>query len=260
MEATTTGSVTAAPPALVLPTSRVPARQVSPRELAIFSKPKVGKTSLLAELQDCLILDLQRGTHFIDAMAVDVASIADLAKIRDAIKAAGFPYKYVAIDTVTDLENICIPYAEELYSKTPMGKNWFTKGKAEYGSLLHLPNGAGYPYLRKAFENALQVIRTFAPRIILCGHIKDTQLEKADTTVNVLDIDLTGKLKRTICADVDTIGYIYRKGNKNYISFKTSDEVACGARQAHLRNEEFVISEMDDKGNLTTWWEKIYID
>ncbi len=73
------------------------------------------------------------------------------------------------------------------------------------------------------------------------------------------NIDLTGKIKSLICANADAIGYMYRKGNKTILSFKTNDDVTCGARPEHLRNEEIVITEMID-GELKTSWEKVFIN
>jgi hypothetical protein len=84
-------------------------------------------------------------------------------------------------------------------------------------------------------------------------------LDKAGVEVSSLDLDLTGKLKRISTSQSDAIGYLYRKNGVNKITFKTTDEISCGARPPHLRNEEFVISELkDDK--LVTYWDKIYID
>ena len=36
--------------------------------MIIFSQPKIGKTTLLAQLDNNLILDLEKGTSFIDAL------------------------------------------------------------------------------------------------------------------------------------------------------------------------------------------------
>jgi hypothetical protein len=52
---------------------------------------------------------------------------------------------------------------------------------------------------------------------------------------------------------------MYRKENKTILSFKTSEEVTCGARPEHLRNEEIVISEMIE-GTLTIDWSKVFIN
>lgn len=246
-------------PKFVLPTAKVKALGQSPRNLIIFSKPKVGKSTLLAELDNCLILDLEGGTDFIDAMKVRATSIAEINEIGKAILDTGKPYKYIAIDTITALEEMCLPYAEKLYSETPMGKNWFTEGKVKYKNILNMPQGAGYPWLRIAFTKVIDYIKTLAPHLILVGHLKDNLLNKDGAEFNSMDLNLTGKLKQITTSNSDAIGYLYRKGDQNILTFKTSDEVACGARPEHLRNKEIVISEMTEKG-LKTNWEKVFID
>jgi hypothetical protein len=240
-----------------LPTSKIKAEEHNPKNLIIFSKPKVGKTELLAGLPDCLIMDLENGTDYVDAMKIKISSVRELKAVGEAIIKAGKPYKYIAVDTITALEDVCLPYAEELYSKTSMGKNWFSEGKPKYTSLLNLPNGAGYPWLREAFTKVIDYVKTLAPYIILVGHVKDTMLEKNGAEVNVLDLDLTGKLKRISTSNSDAIGYLYRKGKQNILSFKTTDEISCGARPVHLRDQEIVVSEMTDKG-LVTYWDKVF--
>ena len=74
-----------------------------------------------------------------------------------------------------------------------------------------------------------------------------------------MDLDLTGKIKRIVSSQSDAIGYLYRKGNENVLTFKTKDDVACGARPMHLRNQEIVLSEMTDE-EFKTNWNLIYID
>ena len=245
---------------IVLPMTKVSAETKSPKNLIIFSKPKVGKTTLLSQLENCLILDLEDGSDYVDAIKLKARSIDDIRAIGKAIKEAGYPYKYVAVDTITALEEMCIPFAEDLYSKSSMGKNWFTDGKPKYGSILNMPNGAGYPWLREAFTKVVDYLKTWAPRIILVGHVKDVVLDKNGSEFNALDLDLTGKLKRITSSQSDAIGYLFRKGNKNILSFKTTDEISCGARPEHLRNKEVVLSELIDDETLTTFWENVYID
>jgi len=245
---------------IVLPMKKVSAETKSPKNLIIFSKPKVGKTTLLSELENCLILDLEDGTDYVDAIKLKAKSVEDIKAIGKAIKEANYPYQYVAVDTITALEEMCIPLAEDMYSKSSMGKNWFTDGKPKYGTILNMPNGAGYPWLREAFTKVVDYIKTWAPRVILVGHVKDIVLEKNGSEVNALDLDLTGKLKRITSSQSDAIGYLYRKGNKNILSFKTSDEISCGARPEHLRNQEVVLSELGEDNKIIISWNNIYID
>jgi hypothetical protein len=237
---------------IVLPTKKVKAERVNPKRLIIYSKPKTGKTTAFAGLEDNLIIDLENGSDYVDALKIKVNSLKELQEAGKAIRDEGRPYKYVTIDTVTALEEMVMPLAIKLYRGTSMGKNF------DGDSVITLPNGAGYLYIRQAFFQVLDFIDTLAPHIILSGHIKDAQVNDKGDMVLSANIDLTGKIKSLICANADAIGYMYRKGDKTYINFKTNEEVTCGARPEHLRNEEIVISEMID-GELKTYWDKIYI-
>jgi len=227
---------------MVLPTGIVQAVTKSPKNLVIFSKPKVGKTTLLSQLKDSLLIDLEDGSDYVGAVKIKITTIQELFNLEKAITDAGKPYKVIALDTITALEELCIPYAEFLYSKSPMGANW------------------GYPWLRQAFEDVVKRFKLLAPRLILLGHVKDTMLEKNGGTFEALDLNLTGKLKQFTTSKSDAIGYLYRKGNKNILSFKTQDEILCGARPEHLRNKEIVISEIAEDGTVTTHWDQIFID
>ena len=236
---------------IVLPTTKVKAERVNPKRLIIYSKPKTGKTTAFAGLEDNLILDLENGADYVEALKVKITNLQELLDAGKAIKAAGNPYKYVTIDTVTALEDMVGPLAIKLYKQTSMGKNY------EGDNILSLANGAGYLYLRQAFFQVLDFIDTLAPQIILSGHIKDKQVDDKGEMVMSANIDLTGKIKSLICANAEAIGYMYRKGDQTILSFKTNEEVTCGARPEHLRNEEIVISEMKD-GKLQTYWDKVY--
>ena len=238
---------------IVLPTKKEKPTRFNPKRLIIYSKPKTGKTSAFAGLDDNLIIDLENGADYVEALKIKVTSLQELLEAGKAIKDADKPYKYVTIDTVTALEDMVMPLEIKLYRQTSMGKNY------DGDNVLSLPNGAGYLYLRQAFFQVLDFIDTLAPHIILSGHIKDKQVDDKGEMVLAANIDLTGKIKSLICANADAIGYMFRKGNKTILSFKTSEEVTCGARPEHLRNEEIVVSEMNEKGELEFHWDKIYV-
>lgn len=237
---------------IILPTTKVKAERVNPKRIVIYSKPKTGKTTAFAGLDNNLILDLENGTEYVDALKVKIGSLQELLDVGKAVKEAGKPYQFVTVDTVTALEEMIMPLAIKLYRQTPMGKNF------DGDTVTTLPNGAGYLYIRQAFFQVLDFIDTLAPTIILSGHIKDKQVDDKGELVMSANIDLTGKIRSLICANADAIGYMYRKGNKTILSFKTNEEVTCGARPEHLRNEEIVVSEMVDNV-LTTSWDKVFI-
>jgi hypothetical protein len=104
---------------IVLPTSKVKAERQNPKRIVIYSKPKTGKTTAYAGLENNLILDLENGTDFVEALKVKIGSLQELLDAGKAIKAAGTPYKYVTIDTVTALEEMIMPLAIKLYRATP---------------------------------------------------------------------------------------------------------------------------------------------
>jgi len=237
---------------IVLPTKKVKAQRVNPKRLLVYSKPKTGKTTAFAGLENNLILDLENGAEYVEALKVPISDLQTLLDAGKAIKEAGKPYKYVTVDTVTALEEMIMPLAVKLYRQTPMGKNY------SGDNVTTLPNGAGYLYIRQAFFQVLDFIDTLAPTIILSGHIKDKVVDDKGEMVMAANIDLTGKIKSLICAQADAIGYMYRKGNQAILSFKTNDEVTCGARPEHLRNEEIVITEMID-GVVKTSWDKVFV-
>lgn len=104
---------------ITLPTDKVPATSTDPKMLVLYGKPKAGKTSCLAQLPNNLIVDLEGGSTYMDALAVQARSVGDLGEIAQAIRAKNAEvghsfYRYITIDNATRLEEICLPYAATL--------------------------------------------------------------------------------------------------------------------------------------------------
>ena len=216
---------------LTLPTSKIPAVSENPRYLILYGLPKAGKTSCLAQLDNNLIIDLEGGSVFVDAMAIQCRTI----------------------DNATRLEDICMSYACTLYRQTPMGKKW------DGTDVTTLPNGAGYKYLRDAVKKVVDMFRDLCDEFILVGHVKDTVTEKDGVEVSAKELDLVGKLSKIVCGLADAVGYVYRKGNETHISFKggTSDTI-MEARARHIAGKDIVIAEGNEDGTLTTHWDRIF--
>ena len=230
-----------------LPKEKVKASRKSPKNMIIYGPPKIGKTTVLSQLDNCLIIDLEDGSDMVDALKVKANSLKDLQAIGGEIMKQGRPYKYVAIDTISKLEEWCEQYAKAIYQKTPMGKNFDVK--KEGLSVLSLPNGAGYLYLRMAYKEWIDKLNRLADHIILVGHLKDKMLEKKGKEVAVKDLDLTGKIKQITCANADAVGYIYRDEDKTMISFNSLEDVTAGSRCAHLKGATMPLT-----------WDEIFID
>lgn len=238
---------------MMLPQKKTPALRNSPAKLVIYSAPKAGKTTLLSQLDNCLIIDLENGTDFVEALKIKANNLNEFYNVGKEIMKANKPYKYVAIDTISKLEEWCEADALEMYKKTPMGANY--KGE----SVLTLANGAGYLWLRKSMDKWLSAIYELADTVILVGHLKDKLLTAEGKEVASKDLDLTGKIRNIVCSQMDAICHLYRKDDKLIANFKSSEEVTCGSRCNHLKGQEIVISEIID-GKPVTHWNKIFVD
>jgi hypothetical protein len=228
------------------------------RFLIIFGKPKAGKTTLASKLDNNLIIDLEGGSEFLEALAVQARSVKDLGDIanaiREEIKSTGKkPYKYITLDNASRLEEICLSYAATLYRQTPMGKNY------SGNDVRTLPNGSGYMYLQQAVRKVIDMFRDLCDNFILIGHLKDKMINKEGEELSEMSLDLVGKLANIICGEADAVGYVYRKKNETHISFEGGDNSVREARAPHIRGKNIVIAESDDNNNIKVYWDKIYL-
>lgn len=234
----------------------------NPKVMIIFARPKAGKTTIVSALENNLIIDLEDGTDYVEAMAIKAKTIKDLRDIREAIIKAGKPYKFITIDTVTVLEDLVNEVALQIYRETPMGKVYGLNpqtGKYENKDIKLLPNGGGYLYLRIAFERVVNSFKGLSDYLILLGHTKEKNINKDGKELSENSLDLSGKLERLTTAKADAVGFLYREGNKNYLNFQGGGDSIVEARPSHLRNKNILIAESDDDGIMTMYWDKIFI-
>ena len=231
-----------------------------PKRMLLFGAPKTGKTTVLAQLDDCLIIDLEEGSDYVDAMVVKVNTITEFRELVKALEKSKKendgkkPYRYIAIDTLTALEELSLPLAKALYMATPMGVNF------DGNDVRTLPNGAGYLYTRAAFFKMVKPLEQFCEGLILVGHVKEKDITKKGESFTEKSINLTGKTKDILCAWCDSIGLIYREDNKTIIDFAPSDSLIVGSRQQHLIGQKIVVAESDENHKLTVDWSKVFID
>ena len=244
---------------IVLPKEKNKPKINNPRFLILYGKPKSGKTTLVSQLENCLIIDLEGGSEFLEALSVQARTINDLGEISRAIQeqitATGKkPYKYITIDNATRLEELCLGYAKTLYQLTPIGKSY------NGDDVRTLPNGGGYMYLRQAVRKVLDMFRNLTDNFILIGHVKEKMINKEGEELSEMALDLVGKLGDITCGEADAVGYIYRKKNETIISFEGGDgNTIREARAPHLRGKKIVIADSDAENNVTVHWDRIYL-
>jgi len=252
---------------MILPQKKVAAVRKNPKKLIIFSQPKSGKTTCLAELENNLIIDLEGGSDFVEGLKINVPKQAEeqgihsLDVVKQIIKQLNEvktkigknPYQYISLDTVTVLEELLLPLAADMYRTTSMGSNWVGS------DVRKLPNGAGYQYLRDAFFFVINQFERVCDTLILVGHVKRKSINTEDGEIDEKSLDLTGKIPSLVSADADAIAYLYRYENKTILNFAPSESAIVGARSEHLRGKQIVIAESDTNNKIKVDWSQVFI-
>ncbi len=246
----------------------------NPVRIFLYSHPKVGKTTLLSGLPNNLIIDTENGSNSVpgikfnlikEAKKKDKTPLIMYRALANAISKGNaekgdFVYDYISIDTTTGMEKLALELATTNYKKSVIGKNY--QGD---NVVTDIPSGGGHMWFRNAFEELYKLYDGLSRYgLISTGHVKLTSIPKDGVDVAVTDINLTGKLKDYIVREVDAIGTLERnKENLNQVmvSFITDPRnLAIGARQRHLANKKFVLSELQEDGTFKFFWDKIYLN
>ena len=248
---------------IVLPTAPRKATAVNPESICIYGKPKVGKTTVLSELPNNLIIDTERGTAFIDGLVMQppegtgpVGIRTWLKDVAKKIRDEGRPYDYVSIDTLSQLDIYSEWWGTWDYMHSIAGKKFNRKtddlGNLVYGqdgksimlrpddptyeSVLTLANGYGYQHTRSAFMEVFDMLKGLGKNctIFVC-HVADKMIgEKNGEQVMVKDLALTGKLRDMLPRIVDATANVWNDDGKMMISFKGNEEKLGGVRGKHL--------------------------
>lgn len=243
---------------IVLPKEKQKAKVANPKLLILFGRPKAGKSTLAAAIENNLIIDLENGYQALEAMVVQARSIKDFGEIANAIKeeintTGKKPYKYITIDNATRLEEMCLSYACQLYKASPQGKNY------QGNDVRTLPNGSGYMWIRIAVKKVIDLFRDLSDTLILIAHVKERQINVEGQEMSEMALDLTGKLGDILCGEADAIGYVYRKKNETIISFEGGENNIREARAPHLRGKKIVVATGDENNVVTVDMSKIFL-
>ena len=250
---------------LVFPKEAIAPMEADPRFMVLFGHPGKGKTTALSLLPNNLILDMQHGAPEIGGLYVDASSYQKLLNIKKELVVQNVMYDFITLDTATELEEFSEALALRLYQDTPMGKNWGKpnpktgKIPADQNNIKKLPQGAGYAYIREAFQKIIKGFEPFARYgIILLGHMKDKLINDTSTSLDAAKLDLTGKLGRIICSKANAVGYIYREGNKTMVTFD-SEDLIIKTRCKHLREKAITLVEYDkETKEFKHNWDLVY--
>lgn len=264
-----------------LPTERSKVETYNPKLLIVFGKPKAGKSSFIAAIDDNLIIDLEDGYRALSVMKVQARSAKDMQEIKEAIIKKGkeikkAPYRFITIDNATRLEEMSVPLAAELFRNTPMGSSWglLTDSKGipvkdpktgktvpdPKADVRQLANGAGWLYMRKAIRQLIDMFKPLCETLILVCHVKDKQIKKMGEEMSEMAVDLAGKSADIICGEADAVGYLYREGNKTFLSFEGGDNTIREARSPHLRGKKLLVAESNENNEVTFNTSEVFVN
>jgi hypothetical protein len=256
---------------IVLPTEPIQATAINPESMILFGLPKCGKTRAIMDkvtgLGNCLLLDIEKGSNHYTGLKMQppegygpVKTYTWLKSVAESIRQSGKPYDYVAIDTLSYLDELSEWVGTYRYMQRPGSKfnlnketnKFYKPSDPEYESVHTVPEGYGYRWSREALLDIYHELKGLGRMctIFIC-HVADKYIlsKEKNQEVRVIDLSLTGKLRNIIARDVDAIGYVWNEEGELQISFKGNEEKVGGIRGAdHIQGYE---------GKLD--WNKIFI-
>jgi hypothetical protein len=197
----------------------------NPSVLLLYGAPKVGKTTMLSQLDDCLIVDTEKGSRMLEGYISEVNTRDELIDTLIELKESkDVKYKYVALDTIDKITE----WAEKRVCE-----------EEDVRAIGDLAFGKGYGMVREKVVQTIEAFKNVTEHLIIIGHRKVAYAVTDGSTIVIPEsLDLTGKLKNVIMSGADAIGYVYRNEDELMVSFKANDAIEAGSRCPHLKGKE----------------------
>lgn len=247
-----------------LPKGPLPPSEINPRLLLLYGLSFTGKSRFATQLPgDYLILDIDGNAGYFNCCRTGkITSYLSFIEHLQAIQAAKNPYKYLVVDSITNLIPLCVEHTTKIYNDNRGPKEPYV------ADIRDVPF-RGNEILYTSFLRLTTMLEKSAQYIIFIGHCKDKwegemskQLDvesKKGVIRNILEeptekvLDLPGKLANTFLTQMHAVGY-FRKGSvkpdgtwENKIIFEGSAD-RYASRAAHLAGK-----------TIDTDWNLIYI-
>ena len=197
----------------------------NPSVLLLYGAPKVGKTTMLSQLDDCLIVDTEKGSRMLEGYISEVNTRDELIDTLIELKESkDVKYKYVALDTIDKITE----WAERRVCE-----------EENVRAIGDLAFGKGYGMVREKVVQTIEAFKNVTEHLIIIGHRKVAYAVTDGSTIVIPEsLDLTGKLKNVIMSGADAIGYVYRNEDELMVSFKANEAIEAGSRCSHLKGKE----------------------
>lgn len=228
--------------------------------IILFGKHKCGKTTALANLPNCLIIDTEKGSDSIKSLSIKVpddygpiSKMQWLKKLGQKLIDDGKKYDYVAIDTLTEVNEWAEWSGTHRYINSVQGKSFnrikdkngnpvrggevLKPSDDDYESVHILPDGNGYRWSREEMMEIFYKFQNVAKKcVIFVCHVEDKFIGLKDSSdLPSKQLALTGKLRDILPRKVDAIGYVYNDKGDIKVNFIGDETKVGGTRTQHLK-------------------------
>lgn len=270
---------------IVIPTvASRPAITRNPQTLTIYGPDHVGKTDSVRSLPgSVVILELQRdgGDHLAGPFhdlhqLVDKGEYGKGVSYEDAFFAtlenwgarnvAGNPIAdFVVFDRIDRMEDWVFARALKTFRATAIGRSDKFKNAEHIIDDLPGPTGSpGWRFVREEMHRTMWMMKKCAKHIVLVCGMRDKLMLSATPKVAgdamATDLDLTGSLRKLVCNDSSTFGFMYRNPSNSdlMLNFKAGGSAACGTYCNHLRGKEITLGKVNAAGDTICDWSQVY--
>ena len=191
----------------------------------IYGAPKVGKTTLGAEMPKPLLLAFERGYNAIPGIiAQDITNWSEVKQVVRELKKEEVKEKFATI--IIDTVDIAATYCEK-YICDQNGVN----------AIGEIPYGQGWTLLKKEFENVFRSITQLGYAVCFIAHYKEATFKKTDgSEYSIIRPSVSDTYNRIIENMADIYGYMYAtEDNERRIQLRSQDNtIMCGCRFKYM--------------------------
>ena len=268
-----------------------PAKTGNPQTVTLYGAEHIGKTESVTKLPGTVkIIMLQPGggDHLAGSF-MDIHQLTDAGKFGkkpdgtnvdydDAFYAtlewavreniAGKPIAdFVVFDRIDRIEDWIFKRALKTFRSTLIGGSEKFK---DLTSVTDVPGvgsqgSPGWKFVREEMRRTMDLMKMSARYVVLITGVRDkvqlSNMPKVAGEPNPNDLDLTGGLRKLVCNESSSFGFMYRDDQSNVrLNFKSSDKAVCGTYCQHLRGREFIIGKVNAALETLYDWSSIYLN
>lgn len=195
----------------------------------IYGAPKVGKTTLGADMPKPLLLACERGYNAIEGIiAQDITSWSEIKQVVRELKKPENKETFTTI--IIDTVDVAATYCEK-----------YICGQNGVNALGEIPYGQGWTMLKKEFEEVFRSITQLGYAVYFIAHYKEGVFKKTDgSDYSIIRPSVSDSYNNIIENMADIYGYMYMNDEtkERKIKLRAQDSsIRCGCRFKYMAEE-----------------------